>query len=332
MIFRDPLFFTAFPFIILFMFFALRKDRKGASVKFSSGAILGLMSSSIKLRVRKGLIFLRTVSFVLIMFAMARPQSPMEETEIISEGVDIVLAIDVSTSMLAEDFEVNGRRQNRIEAVKDVVKDFIEGRSSDRIGMVAFAARAYTICPLTLDYGWLLQNLDRVETGLVEDGTAIGSGISAALNRLVDTQAKGKVIILLTDGINNTGKISPLTAAEAAKAIGIKIYTIGAGTKGLAPYPVKDVFGNTVYKQVKIEIDEDTLKKIASITEGKYFRAENTEALRDIYKEIDRLERVPIQEKGYMEYKELFYLFLLPGLFLLLLEIFLSNTILRKIP
>jgi Ca-activated chloride channel family protein len=213
-----------------------------------------------------------------------------------------------------------------------VVSEFIRGRQNDRMGIVAFAARAYTVCPLTLDYGWLLQNLERIKIGMIEDGTAIGSGIGSSLNRLKDTKAKGKVVILLTDGRNNAGKLAPLTAAEAARALGVKIYTIGVGTKGLAPYPIKDFFGNTVYQPIRIDIDEDTLIKIAAKTNAKYFRATDTESLRKIYEEIDRLEKTPIEEKGYLEYKELFGLFLIPGLILLFSEVILGNTVLRRLP
>jgi len=267
-----------------------------------------------------------------ILLALARPQFPMEQSKIKTEGIDIVLLVDVSTSMLAEDFELDGRRVNRLEVAKDVVKDFIDGRPNDRIGIVAFAGRAYTVCPLTLDHNWLLQNLDRVKIAMVEDGTAVGSGIASALNRVKDANAKSKVIILLTDGVNNAGKISPITAAEAAKTLGIKVYAIGAGTDGLAPYPVRDFFGNTVYQPIKIEIDEATLKKIAQETNAKYFRATDTESLKHIYREIDKLEKTAIEEKGYVEYKELFPMFLIPGLILLLLEVLLTNTFLRRIP
>lgn len=279
-----------------------------------------------------GLIFLRLAALILLIIALSRPQSMLQESSIETEGVDIVLAVDVSTTMLAEDLEAGVSRKSRVNAVKDVVREFINNRHNDRIGIVAFASRAYTVSPLTLDYGWLLQNLDRVKVGLIEDGTAIGSGISTSLNRLKDTQAKSKVVILLTDGRNNAGKISPLTAAEAAEALKIKIYTIGAGTKGLAPFPAKDMFGNKVYQQVKIEIDEELLKQIAGKTHVRYFRATDTKSLRDIYMEINKLEKSHIEEKGYVEYKELFHLFLIPGLALLLLEIILNNTVLRKIP
>lgn len=278
------------------------------------------------------MIYLRAAGLTLLIFVLARPQSPVEDSKIQSEGIDIVLAIDCSTSMLAEDFKLGVRRQSRIEVVKDVVKDFIKARKDDRIGLVAFAARAYTASPLTLDYGWLLENLARLKTGLIEDGTAIGAGIASSLNRLRDTKAKSKVVILLTDGRNNIGNISPLTASEAAKALKIKIYTIGAGSKGLAPYPVKDFFGNTVYQPVEVDIDDELLKKVADLTGGKYFRATDTASLRQIYREIDRMEKTVIEDKGYAQYNELFGYFLLPGLVLLILEIVLGNTYLRKLP
>ena len=198
--------------------------------------------------------------------------------------------------------------------------------------MIAFAGRAYTVCPLTLDYNWLLENLKRVKVGMIEDGTAIGDGIAASLNRLRGSRAKTKIIILLTDGRNNAGSISPLTAAQAARALGVKIYTIGAGTKGYASYPVKDFFGNTVYRKIKIDLDEGTLKKIAHQTHGKYFRATDTSSLRETYKEINRLEKSPIKEKGYLRYKEWSYIFINLALIVLLLEIILENTVFVKIP
>lgn len=308
------------------------KTRMYPAFRFSTGDLLGGLGSTVRLKLHQGLIVLRIAAVVLIIAALGRPQLMLEESKIETEGIDIVLAVDTSTSMLAEDFDLDGKRVNRLEAVKDVVRDFIGNRHSDRISIIAFASRAYTISPLTLDYGWLMQNLDRVRIGMIEDGTAIGSGMSSALNRLKDTEAKGKVLILLTDGRNNAGRISPLTAAEAASALNIKVYTIGAGTRGLAPYPARDLFGNTVYKPVRIEIDEEVLKKIAEKTHARYFRATDTKSLRSIYKEIDELEKTPIEEKGYIEYKELFHFFLIPGLALLVLEIMLGNTVLRRIP
>ena len=329
---HDPLVLILIPIVILLFLYQQKKQSSVAAFKFPSGDLVGKLKGSFKLKLSQNLIYLRILAIVLLILALARPQTPVADSKIQSEGIDIVLAIDCSTSMLAEDFKLGGQRQNRVEVVKSVVKDFIMGRKNDRIAIIAFASRAYTVCPLTLDYGWLLDNLERVKTGLVEDGTAIGSGIATSLNRLKDSKAKSKVVILLTDGRNNTGKISPLTAAEAAKALKIKVYTIGAGSKGPVPYPVKDFFGNTVYQPVEIDIDEDTLIKIADMTEAKYFRATDTESLRKIYKEIDSLEKTVIEEKGYLEYNELFSTFLILSLVILLLDIILSNTFLRKLP
>ncbi|MFA5363338.1 MAG: VWA domain-containing protein [Candidatus Omnitrophota bacterium] len=329
---HDPFVLILIPVVTALFLYKEKKAGVLSAFKFSSGELVGRLKSSFKLTLSRNLIYVRILAVILVLFALARPQSPVADSKIQSEGIDIVLAIDCSTSMLAEDFKLGGRRQNRVEVVKSVVRDFITGRKNDRIALVAFASRAYTVCPLTLDYGWLLDNLARVRTGLVEDGTAIGSGMATSINRLRDSKAKSKVVILLTDGRNNTGTISPLTAAEAAKALKIKVYTIGAGSKGPVPYPVKDFFGNTVYQPVEIDIDEDTLIKIADMTGAKYFRATGTESLRTIYKEIDGLEKTVIEEKGYLEYNELFMVFLVPGLLVLLLEIVLTNTILRKIP
>jgi Ca-activated chloride channel family protein len=309
-----------------------RKRERLPSVLFPSKRLYRGLQQTFKVRLSRSLIILRIAALLLIVLALSRPRSVIEETKIRTEGIDIVLAIDTSTSMLAEDFTLGRRRESRLEVVKSVVKDFISRRQSDRIGIVAFASRAYTVSPLTLDYEWLMQNLERVKTGMIEDGTAIGSGLSAALNRLKDTDAKSKVVILLTDGRNNAGRISPLTAAEAANALNIKVYTIGAGTKGLAPYPAKDIFGNKVYQSLKVDIDDETLKKIAEKTGAEYFRATDTESLKDIYKQIDELEKTEIEETGYREYRELFHLFLLPGVALLFMEIMISNTILRRVP
>ncbi len=329
--FRDPQILFLIPFIIL-IFLLNRKKSQGVGLKFSEGELLDNLKPSLKIRLGTKLVYLKLVAFILIIFALARPQFPIAESKIEREGVDIALLLDSSTSMLAEDFTIKGQRLARIEVIKDVVKKFIEGRHDDRIGVVTFAARAYTVSPLTLDYGWVSQNLERIHAGMIEDGTAIGTGLATALKRLKDTKAKSKIVILLTDGRNNTGNISPLTAAEAAKALNIKVYTIGAGSKGLVPYPVQDIFGSKSYQMLKVDLDEESLQKIADITGGKYYRATDTESLKKIYQDIDRLERTPIEEKGYMEYRELFILFLLPGVILLFIEILLSNTVFRKIP
>lgn len=329
--FQNPWIFLLLPIVLALAFYS-RKREQLPSFRFSSGELVKGVGSTTRVRLSKSMIILRAVALIFIVVALSRPQSMTKETEIHTEGIDIVLAIDASTSMLAEDFELGGERTNRLEVVKDVVKEFINNRLDDRIGIVAFAARAYTVSPLTLDYGWLMQNMDRIKIGMIEDGTAIGSGITSALNRLKDTEAKGKVVILLTDGRNNAGRISPLIAAEAASSLDIKVYTIGAGTKGLAPYPVKDFFGNTVYKPVRIDIDDESLKKIAEKTDAQYYRATDTKSLRVIYREIDKLEKTPVEERGYIRYTELFSSFLIPGLVLLLMEVVLKNTVFRRIP
>lgn len=269
---------------------------------------------------------------VLLVVALARPQHGNEQTKVTTEGIDIVLTVDVSGSMLAEDFEIGGNRYNRLYVIKQVVKDFIQKRTNDRIGLVVFAGRPYTQCPMTLDYGMLLQLLENVDIGMVEDGTAIGSAIGSSVDRLKNTKAKSKVIILLTDGRNNAGEIDPFTAAEIARTLGIKIYTIGAGTKGLAPFPAVDLFGNKVMKQVKIDIDDDALREIAKITDGRYYRATDTQSLKEIYSQIDKLEKTESEITQYTEYNEVFHYFLLPAFGLLLLELGLTKTRLRKIP
>ncbi|RJP27398.1 MAG: VWA domain-containing protein [Candidatus Omnitrophota bacterium] len=331
MLIQNPINFLLIPVAAGIIYYSLRKN-KSPGIRFSSERFLTIGSPTFKTLSSRYIWVLRLLVFVFLALALVRFRVPIEESKIQTEGIDIILCLDTSTSMLAEDFTLRGRRANRLDVVKDVVENFIQGRKNDRIGIVAFAARAYTASPLTLDYGWLLENLKRVKIGMIEDGTAIGSGLSVALKRLENTKAKSKIVILLTDGINNAGKISPSLAAEAAKALKVKVYTIGAGTKGMAPYPMKDFFGNTVYQPVKIDIDEDSLINIASKTEGKYFRATDTKSLKEIYAEIDHMEKSPIEEKGYMEYRELFPIFLTIAMALLLLEVLLRNTILRRIP
>jgi len=332
MIFRNPVFLLLIPLVVGLLFYN-NKRKKIPGIQFSSTEFFKNTGISFKAKLSKNLIFLRIVSCCLLVLALSRLQLPIEETKVQSEGIDIVLAIDCSTSMLACDFKLKGKIADRITVVKNVVEEFIKERQSDRIGIVAFAGRAYTICPLTLDYSWLIKNFKRVESGMMEDdGTAIGSGIACSLNRLKDTQAKGKAVILLTDGANNAGKISPITAADTAKALGIKVYTIGVGTQGPVPYPVKDLFGNKGYQQVEIKIDEKILKEIAQITDAKYYLATDTKSLRKIYQEIDKLETTSVDEKGYSDYHELFFWFLIPALLLLILEFILANTILRVNP
>lgn len=310
----------------------LSKRQKTSPITFSSLELLASFTSTLKIFLKKNIIYARAVALGLFIISLAGPRLLRQQAYVETEGVDIVLAIDSSGSMLAEDFVIDAKRQNRLEVVKRVAQEFIRKRSADRIGIITFAALAYTVCPLTLDHDWLIANLSRIEIGAIEDGTAIGSAISSSLNRLVNTKAKSKVIILLTDGVNNAGKISPETAALAAKAMGVKIYTIGVGTRGPVPYPVVDVWGRRGYQRLEIDINEESLKNIAETTGAKYFLATDTEQLRAIYKEIDSLEKTLVQEKGFREYNELFHVPLTMALILLLVEVILTNTCLRQIP
>ncbi len=331
MVFKDPWILLFIPAIV-FGIVIFKRRAKDPTVRFSSLTLLSHMRENWKVFLNRQRLWIRLVAIILFMLALAGPRKVLEETNVTTEGIDIVLALDSSGSMAAEDFTINGQRMNRLDVIKQVVREFIEQRKADRIGLVTFAGLAFTVCPLTTDYEWLMANLERIELGLIEDGTAIGSGISSALARLKDSQAKSKIIILLTDGVNNAGKIDPLTAAKAAQAFKIKVYTIGAGSKDFVPFPVQDPWGQKFYQKVRIDLDEKTLKEIAETTGGKYFRATNTESLRSVYQEIDSLEKTRIEQKGYKEYKELFGLFLLAGLGLLLLEAVLFNTVLLKIP
>ena len=280
-------------------------------------------------RIRKNMYLFRLAIIGLIILGLARPQSGTRKQEITTEGIDIMMVMDVSSSMLAEDF----KPKNRIEAAKDVAEEFIHGRTNDRIGLVIFAGEAFTQCPLTLDYGVLTELIDKVQVAPRDwDGTAIGNGIATAVMRLKDSKARSKVIILLTDGRNNAGEINPLTAAQVAQTFDIRVYTIGAGTRGTALYPIDDpIFGRS-YRSLPVEIDEDLLRKVAAQTNGQYFRATDTEKLRQIYQEINEMEKTKIEVKEFTKYKELFVNYAGAGLALLLLELLLLNTWLRKLP
>jgi Ca-activated chloride channel family protein len=249
-----------------------------------------------------------------------------------ASGIDIVLALDVSGSMQALDFKLDGQPANRIDIVKTVVAKFIEERPNDRIGIIAFAGAPYLVSPLTLDHDWLEQNLSRVQTAGVEDGTAIGSAIAASVNRLRDTPAKSKVVVLLTDGMNNTGKISPAAAAEAAKALGVKVYTIAAGVRGEAPIPVKDDQGNTQLVMSKVDVDEATLQKIAAETGGKFYRATDTDSLKHIYAQINTMEKSKETIHKFEHYQDLFPWALIPALGVLGLSVGLDQTRYRRLP
>lgn len=264
--------------------------------------------------------------YVLIVLALARPQYEHSRVERQAEGIDIVMAVDMSTSMKAEDLE-----PNRFEAARQVASDFIDGRVSDRIGLVGFARKSFTVCPPTLDYRLIKRLLRDLEMGMIEDGTAIGMGLSTAVNRLKESRAESKVIILLTDGQNNSGEIDPVTAAELAQTYNIKIYTIGAGSKGSAPYPVQDPLFGRQYRNVKVNIDEEMLRNIADMTGGRYFRATDTEELQSVYDEIDKLEKTEIDEMIYTDYEELYLRFLLPGIILLMLSLVTEKVFFRTI-
>ena len=276
---------------------------------------------------------LRGLALGFLVVALARPQQPVGETKIMAEGIDIVLCLDVSGSMLAEDYEVEGRRRSRIDVVKEVVKDFILRRTNDRISMIAFAGRPYTVCPLTLDHDWVVTRLETVRPGLIEDGTAIGSGLGASVNRLRELKAKSRVVVLLTDGVNNAGKLTPDMAADAAQSLGIKLYTIGAGSEGVAPMPVQDPQGRPLgYRMIQADLDEALLKRMAEKTGGRYFRAADTKQLQQIYATIDKLEKRKIEAPSYQQMHELFAWFLWPGLAMLVVEVGLGQTRLRKLP
>jgi Ca-activated chloride channel family protein len=307
------------------------------------GGTPGILFSSTKLvmavgkrrRSRAGAVLASLLygAMACLIVALARPQLGRTLERVQASGVDIMLVLDVSGSMMAEDYTIGSSRANRIDAVKRVTQQFIEARPNDRIGIIAFAGRPYLVSPLTLDHEWLIRNLDRVQLGLVEDGTAIGSALASAVSRLKDRDSKTKLIVLLTDGANNAGKVLPLTSAEAAKALGMKIYTVGAGSDGPVPVPVgKDMFGKTVYQKMVFDFDEKLLDQIAKIGDGKYFRAADTDSMDKTFREIDRMEKTKIEVEKSADYRDLFPLFLALGVILLGAEAVLSQTIWRRLP
>ncbi|MBF0532727.1 MAG: VWA domain-containing protein [Candidatus Omnitrophica bacterium] len=331
MIFKTPLVLLLIPFLLGFAIYRQRRQRT-VSVRFPTVLPAQKLAPTWRLRSRNLPDILRLMVLTLLLTALAGPRSVLEKTFHKGEGIDIVVTVDDSGSMAGEDFIENGQRINRLAIVKKVVKEFVDGRTEDRLGLVVFSAVAYSVCPLTTDHQWLKANLDRIELGQIQDGTAIGSAIMSAVARLEKSRAKSKVIILLTDGMNNAGEIAPLTAAKAARALGIKIYAIGAGTNGLVPFPAVDFFGRKVYQQVQINVDEQTLSQIAEETGAKFFRATDTESLRKIYHEIDLLEKTEIEQVGYRNYKELFVYLLAAALCLLTAEIILARTLYLQIP
>ncbi len=311
------------PYIIWYI---LKWRNSQATLQVSDASIYANAPKSYKNYLLHLPFILRIIALVLLIIVLARPQSTdrWQNSEI--EGIDIMLAVDVSTSMLAEDL-----KPNRLEAAKDVAASFINGRPNDNIGITLFAGESFTQCPLTVDHSVLLNLVNNIATGTIQDGTAVGMGIANAVTRLKDSKAKSKVIILLTDGTNNMGDISPLTAAEIAKSFGIRVYTIGVGTNGTAPYPYP--VGNTIqYINVPVEIDENTLTQIAKTTDGNYYRATSNSKLKEVYEQIDKLERTKLNVKEYSKRHEEYRWFAIIALLCLLLEVLLRNTVLKKLP
>ena len=313
-------------FLLPLLAFYWGKKGRAPSMLYSTTALLGQLSTARKTSSGKIIMLLRLLSLALLIFALARPQLGSSKTEVEASGIDILLAVDVSGSMEAMDFTLNGKRTNRLEVVKNVVAKFVEERPNDRVGLIAFAGRPYMVCPLTLDHDWLKLRLESLFIGIVKEknSTAIGSAIGSSVNRLRDQKSKSRIIILLTDGVNNAGKIPPLAAAEAARSFDIKVYTIGVGTRGLAPVPVSDAFGRKKLRKVRVDIDEKTLTEVADITGARYFRATDTASLEQVYDEINSMETTTRTIKKFENYRELFpYLI---GLALLLLGIEVIST------
>jgi Ca-activated chloride channel family protein len=326
--FADPqylLLLLAIPLLAYWQFW--RRAGKVASVRYSDVQMLTESDLTKTGKYRSILPTLRMLAVAAMVIAFARPQSGVSGENIVTEGIDIVLALDISSSMLAEDIE-----PNRIEAAKRVAVDFVRGRRNDRIGLVVFAGAAFTQVPLTLDYDVVATVLGELQVGMIEDGTAIGMGLATAVKRLRDSDADSKVVVLLTDGRNNRGEIDPITAAQMAQALGVRVYSIGAGTRGNARVPVDDPVLGRRYASMRVDIDETALRETAALTGGQYFRATDRASLESIYAEINELETTEIEVQHFTRYGELFHLPLTAGLVLVVLEVVLGNTVLRKIP
>ena len=332
MTFASPWWLLGLLIIPLLAWLRGKTGRESAFIYSSLTLVKGITELS---RSRAGafLVNLRWFALALLFVGLARPQVGGGQAPLRASGIDIAVAVDLSGSMAAEDFELRGERVNRLTMLKDVLATFIENRPADRIGLVAFATEAFIAAPPTLDHDFLARVLKRLELGVIEGNqTAIGSALSAAVNRLRDLRSKSRIVVLMTDGQSNAGKVPPLTAAEAAQALGVKVYTIGVGTRGFAPMPARDAFGRKVYVRQAVDIDEDTLKKIAEKTGGKYYRADSTETLRRVYAEIDKLEKSEQEQKRHAYYEELMSWFVVPALALLALELLLGQTVWRKLP
>jgi len=327
--FAHPVFliFTLLSIGILVYHLVLKKQ-KYASMRYSDLSLMDNLKSTSRLREVKLLPILRALAILCFVLALAQPQSGLVSQEVTSEGIDIMLILDISGSMRAEDFQP----QNRLYVAKQVIEDFISQRQTDRVGLVVFSRQSFLQCPLTLDYKILSDLVKKVDFGMIEDGTAIGLAITNAVDHLKLGKGKSKIIILLTDGVNNAGEINPVTAANVASAMGIKVYTIGAGKPGKAIYPVDHPIFGRRYVSLPNELDEKSLTQIAQITGGEYFRAKDERRLKEIYEEINRMEKTEVKVKEYVQYEELFGNFLLLGLAIFLGEVVLANTRYRRIP
>jgi Ca-activated chloride channel family protein len=305
---------------------------KAPALRFPTIAVGEMVGRKTRSRVGGVFLLFRLVAVTLLIFALARPQIGKSTAEVEASGIDIMLVIDVSASMQSLDFKLEGRAVDRLTVVKKVIREFVEERPNDRIGMVAFAGQSALVSPLTLDHDWLQKRMDQIQAGDLGPATAIGSGLASALNRLEGRKSKSRIVILLTDGVNNAGSITPQMASEVARSLGIKVYTIGAGIQGDAPTPMRDAFGLVRTVMMKVEIDEAMMKEIAEKTGAHYFRATNTESLSRIYSEINKLETTKRSMRKQEDYRELAVYVLAPGLFLLALEILLSGTFFRRVP
>lgn len=327
--FKDP--YYLFLLLLTPLLYYWEFYRREPSILYPSITRLKKIKPSLKVKLYPLRSWLKIIAFIFLVLGLSRFQKGKKTTEIITHGVDIVMAIDTSGSMNALDFELEGERVDRLKVIKNVVNDFVKTRKSDRLGMVVFGTMAFTQCPLTLDHGVLLSFLKSLTIGMAGESTAIGSAIGTAVNRLKEKKSKSKILILLTDGANTAGDIDPLQAAEIAKAFDIKIYTIGVGSRGQVPVKIDTPFGPQ-YQYIQSDLDEESLQKISKMTGGKYYRATDLEELKQIYTEIDHLEKSKSKVKHHMEYRELFHVFVIPAMLLLLLYLILDLTYFRRTP
>ena len=325
--FEDPWVLGLLAIVPLTYWLGARGERRTGALRFSALDMARQAGNGISVWLPRVPALLGAVGVTAVIVALARPQTGITSETLLTEGIDIIMVMDVSSSMLAEDLE-----PNRLQAAKGVAADFVGGRRNDRIGLVAFAGEAFTQAPLTLDYSVVQSLIGGLQVGIIEDGTAVGMGLGTAVKRLQASDAESKVVILLTDGRSNRGEIGPVTAARMAQALGVRVYTVGVGTRGNAPVPIADPLVGTRLVPMRVDIDEPTLQEIAELTGGRYFRATDNESLTSIYEEIDQLERTEIEVENFTQYAERFPVVLAFGLLLLLMEVGLAQTVLRKLP